>query len=416
ESLSDYMLASEVPDELLCLLCKNIATEPLQVSCCGQVFCKRCLDRNAKERNVGYGDICVKCHKKWSKSVPDKMREKAIENIMVRCYIASERGGGCSWEGRFKELRAHKSAECKWRTVTCERCQETVYHKDIKGHERDSCPSRQYECPHCPYSGTYEQVTIIHYVDGRCPDQTLKCPNGCVIRSHELESHATRCPNVPCHYFDIGCNAVMSTHEMATHEHSSQELHLKLAMEKITSLSHTIDKLRAEVRLMTQKPIAVFRMKKEDLELLRSSFQPWISPSVYTHDRGYNLHLKVSMHNSGRTLSLTVHLLPGRYDDDLPWPCQAQVSVELLNQAHDCNHHMCTVDLEALEVARAYEPDQPGYGPQDFIPFEQLQYSPESNTQFLKGDSLYFRLRVACDTVYQPWLSEFVWHRDKGTI
>lgn len=412
ESLSDYMFASEVSDELLCLLCKNVATVPLQVSCCNQAFCKRCLEKKDKERD---GDICVKCHKKRGKSIPDKMREKAIENIMVRCYIASERGGGCSWEGRLKELRAHKSAECKWRTVTCEQCQENVSLKDMRYHERDSCPSRQYECPHCPYRGTYEQVTIIHYVDGRCPDQELHCPNGCVIRSHEQESHATRCPNVPCRYFDIGCNAVMSRTEMAIHEHNSQELHLNLAMEKITSHSDAINKLRIEVRLMTQKPIAVFRMKKEDLELLRSNFQPWISPSVYTHDRGYNLHLKVSMHND-RTLSLTVHLLPGRYDDDLPWPCQAQVSVELLNQVHDSNHHLCTVDLEALEAARAYEPDQVGYGPHDFISFEQLQYNPESNTQYLKGDCLYFRVRVVCDTVHQPWLSEFVWHRDKGTI
>lgn len=411
EPLSDYMLASEVPDELVCLLCKNIASEPLQVSCCGQVFCKQCI--NAAKKSAG--NICIKCHKKWGIDIPDKKRKKDIENIMVRCYVASERGGGCSWEGTLKELRTHKS-ECKWRIITCSHCQETVYWKDAEVHERDSCPSRHYECPHCPYSGTYEQVTIVHYIDGRCPDQELTCPNGCVIRSHELESHAMRCPNIPCRFSEIGCNALMSRSETEAHERDNQMHHLHLAIEKIASLSNTVDRLRSEAQLMARKPIAVFRMKKEDYEQLRTSLQPWTSPSVYTHDRGYNLHLKVSTQD-GKTLSLTVHLLPGRYDDELPWPCQAQVTVEMLNQTCDSGHHTCTVDLEALEAKRAYEPDQAGYGPKDFISFDQLGYNPASNTQYIKGDyCMYFRVRVGCDSVYQPWLSEFVWHRDKGTI
>ena len=411
ESLSDYMLASEVSDDLLCLLCRNIASEPIQVLCCGQVFCKRCFDKKAKECD---GDICVRCHKKWNKFLPDKEREKEIENIMVRCYVASERGGGCLWQGRLKELRTHKS-ECKWRMVTCRLCEEKVYQKDLEGHEQDACPSRQYECPHCPFSGTYEQVTIVHFVDGQCPDQELKCPNGCVIRSHELESHAARCPNVPCRYSDIGCSAVMCRAEMAAHEHDSTAAHLHLAMESVVSLSSAVNRLRTELHLMAQKPIAVFRMKKEDFGLLKSASQPWDSPSVYTHDRGYNLHLRVSAHDN-RNLSLTVHLLPGRYDDSLPWPCRAQVVIELLNQTRDSGHHQCSVDLETQEAGRVYEPNQAGYGPEVFIPFEQLHYNPSSNTQYLKGDCLYFRVRVACDSVYQPWLTEFVWHRDKGTI
>ena len=411
ESLSDYMLASAVPDELLCQLCRNVAKQPYQTLCCGQLLCKQCVDEKVKEQD---GGICRMCRKKRGKFLPDKTRERDIENIMVRCYIASERGGGCSWEGRLGELHVHKS-ECKWKTVTCGLCQETLYRKDLGGHERDACPNRQYECPHCPFSGTYEQVTIVHYVDGQCPDQELRCPNGCAIRNHELESHAARCPVVPCRYSDVGCNAVMSGAEQASHECDSQATHLRLLKERITSLCSTVEKLRTEMHLIAHKPIAVFRMKKEDFEQLKSSSLAWISPSVYTHDRGYNLHLKVSSRN-GKTLSLTVHLLPGRYDDELPWPCRALVVVELLNQSQDSGHHLCTVDLESLEAQRPYEPDGTGYGPEDFILFEQLPYNPSSNTQYLKGDCLYFRVRAVCDSVYQPWLSEFVWHRDKGTI
>ena len=52
---------SEVPDSLQCLICMNPARNAHQVSCCGRVFCKYCLDNlvgrecpncRSRERNV----------------------------------------------------------------------------------------------------------------------------------------------------------------------------------------------------------------------------------------------------------------------------------------------------------------------------------------------------------------------------
>ena len=31
------------PDELLCLICTFVAREPMQMDCCGKVYCKACL-------------------------------------------------------------------------------------------------------------------------------------------------------------------------------------------------------------------------------------------------------------------------------------------------------------------------------------------------------------------------------------
>ena len=46
------------PDELLCLICTCVAKEPMQMSCCGKVYCKECLTELQKHSNK-----CPHCRK-----------------------------------------------------------------------------------------------------------------------------------------------------------------------------------------------------------------------------------------------------------------------------------------------------------------------------------------------------------------
>ena len=36
------------PDALLCLICTFVAREPMQMGCCGKLYCKHCLTENRK--------------------------------------------------------------------------------------------------------------------------------------------------------------------------------------------------------------------------------------------------------------------------------------------------------------------------------------------------------------------------------
>ena len=68
----------------------------------------------------------------------------------------------------------------------------------------------------------------------------------------------------------------------------------------------------------------------------------WYSPPFYSRDKGYKLQLKVDANGDGSGkgthLSLGVSLLMGEYDDQLHWPFNANITVQLLNWSGDNSH------------------------------------------------------------------------------
>ena len=91
------------------------------------------------------------------------------------------------------------------------------------------------------------------------------------------------------------------------------------------------------------------------------------------------------------------HIMLGRYDTSLEWPFMGKVSFTLLNQLEDKNHHTMSV---AINNARAAGPP---WGFATFIPHSALAYDPDKNTQYLKDDTLYFRVSVEVAD-HKPWL------------
>jgi TNF receptor-associated factor 4 len=72
------------------------------------------------------------------------------------------------------------------------------------------------------------------------------------------------------------------------------------------------------------------------------------------------------------------------------------VTITLLNQLEDNNHHTKTIDFPATNLQ-----DDRGY--HNFIAHRKLVHDPLKNTQYLKDDTLYFSVSVqAAD--HKPWL------------
>ena len=57
------------PDALLCLICTFVAREPMQMDCCGRVYCKHCLTENRK-RSV----ICPQCRRQGNGFIDRKSK------------------------------------------------------------------------------------------------------------------------------------------------------------------------------------------------------------------------------------------------------------------------------------------------------------------------------------------------------
>ena len=66
--------------------------------------------------------------------------------------------------------------------------------------------------------------------------------------------------------------------------------------------------------------------------------------SFYSQSIGYNFKFNVDYPSDYITAYLW--LLPGDYDDQLRWPLQVRVRLELLNQAKDCHHIEVTNSLK----------------------------------------------------------------------
>ena len=75
----------------------------------------------------------------------------------------------------------------------------------------------------------------------------------------------------------------------------------------------------------------------------------YCSTPFYTHPRGYKMRVVVdsngkSFHSRGH-VSVSVLLLKGEFDNELCWPFEGDVIVEVLNWRQDSQHHMRVINL-----------------------------------------------------------------------
>ena len=143
----------------------------------------------------------------------------------------------------------------------------------------------------------------------------------------------------------------------------------------------------------------------------------YYSPPFYSHPHGYKLCIKVNSNGLGEGkdthISIGAHLMRGDYDNNLQWPFEGDIVVELLNWKED-NHHYRG---DSLSANRHGDPNNRytsqvtdgeygnAWGVQCFISHSSLLYNPDTNTEYLQDDCL--RVRVVDVIFYStPLLSK----------
>ena len=126
----------------------------------------------------------------------------------------------------------------------------------------------------------------------------------------------------------------------------------------------------------------------------------WKSLPFYSRDKGYKLVLRVVANGrgsgKGTHLSLFVILLKGEYDDQLQWPFNASITVQLLNWSGDNSHKKKTINHRTAPLeyrTRVTEGDRApgGWGYGQFISHSVLE-SVSSDTRYINNDSVCFRI------------------------
>ena len=107
---------------------------------------------------------------------------------------------------------------------------------------------------------------------------------------------------------------------------------------------------------------------------------------------------------SGTHLSVYAQLMRGEYDNELEWPFEGDIRVELLNWRADKNHHSYTCCFNRYSSRHSSrvtnQETATGLAEPQFISHTDL--APTTNTEYLRDD--YLKLRVSAIVYSTPLL------------
>ncbi len=383
ESGYDNNFTETPPDDLTCLICHNVARDPQQITCCGKLYCKACLQRS---------NTCPTCKKRIS-SYADIVSSQRIKVLKLTCDNEAD---GCTWSGKLDELEDHLTT-CEKAKVACTNgCDDEVQRCEMDEHLETECSLRLHKCPHCSKEGTYKDIEDSH--TDECPMIEITCPNeGCKFTGRRVivGYHRASCPKEPAHcdHEEVGCDVAVTRETLEQHHALYVEQHLKLAMDKIAvQQSHF------------QTPPRVFKMPH--FQQHKQSNSTWESPPFYSHIGGYKMIISIKTSRRSTHLLVYAHLVVGENDHHLVWPFRGVVTIELLNQEGDNSHITQTIrypdDLNSVYNKRPMDcpgNKTKGRGVGEFIDLPQ-------ESEYLEDNCLYFRVSsVKVSETNKPWLT-----------
>ena len=382
------------PDEYMCPICTFVAYKPLQLSCCGRIVCKGCLDRH---RVIADNPSCPVCRYNIVKSFRDIRANRYIMQLEAYCIYKSS---GCSWGGRLRDIERHLG-ECDHCEVYCAMCHDkkSMVRSNLNEHIR-TCPMRQEPCPHC--SKMLMCTNMKEHLDYVCQEKEMGCPNeGCnmTMKRKGLFHHRLMCGKeiVLCKYSYAGCKEKLRRDDMLRHEEFEKEYHLKLLSQQ-------------------NYKQYLFKIPFEVGEENCHTMSWYLTPGGYKMSIQYN----TMEENDGydQFIEFNACIMRGENDRFLPWPfCEEiTVTIEVLNQLEDKNHYKMIIEFDDTVPEyyrhRAHDDDDTeGWGGHDdcnYLYASDLVHNEQSNCQFIKDNQLYIRVSITepgnnnTDTL--PWM------------
>ena len=389
-----FDFVGKVLPELTCKLCSRVLREPVQVVCCGQHYCKNCI-----ERRIAANPTCPNCHTPNFNHFKDKHFEQRIDMLKIYCPHHKK---GCKWTGEMSTVKSHLHASqgCLYEAVLCgNKCGQTMMRRDIKDHLLKHCMLRRVRCQYCNHENTFQVVTGTHYAV--CPSYPVKCTYNCNtknIKRSELSKHEPQCGMKPttCPFSGAGCRTALVQRDLQDHLGSFMAHHLDLVTKSLDSLKTRADsaerqmhiskaevedlrrqahstqsqlerKLRAialnaaellatctERQLIPVQSIQALTSDSYTIDSIntpvtlqmvnyseyKSSGKTWYSTPFYVAG-GYKMCLSAQAFGvgpaQGTHLSLAVCLLCGEFDNELTWPVELpfHLMVEIVKQDED---------------------------------------------------------------------------------
>ena len=377
----EYLFVEDIKknlEALQCPVCFEIVLEPVQTSC-GHLFCKRCVEEVA---------TCPVCRKQFT-SMPDHFNKRQVRSLRVKCPCTAN---GCKWVGDLGDVGDHEAAECEFQPKPC---------------------------PYCDFT-TIQKVELQQHLV-MCDSHTFRCPNGCgdATSRKDFNQHLDECPEqlVRCKFLILGCDVELPRKAMERHLATAEEHSTEFLLQHVMKLTVLVSQLCAKSdvpvpleqkkwlqnEVLWKEPVPPWVVKMEGFQEKKESDEKWFGDPVYSHFGGYKMCLCVYANGNGNGksthVSAFVFLMRGDNDDNLAWPFKGTIKVSLLNQLEDGQHHTkepWSPDENVPEVTSGRVTEKKiagsGWGQSQFIHYEGLGYNGSKNCQYLKDDTLFFRV------------------------
>ena len=414
----DYDFVEQPSQDFFCPVTLELLLEPQLTSCCGHH-----LSLEASSRLQREGKACPLCNETGWSTVLDKFHRRRVHELRVRCPHSDS---GCDWVGEVNGVERHAGC-CPKRAWECQYCGLKCTYGEGEGEHWPTCSKFPEPCPNGCELGSVERCNV--------------------------EQHRSVCSLEPvcCEMREFGCSAVVPRKDLATHMRESELQHLTgMAVlnlqltrqlqqdlaekdKKIAQLQQEMTEQRQLQTEMKEKmKIEMVEQKKEVMRELTElkgqlkqvhnttqhievhtaglcveytlckvfTFDQYSKhkggtsvrggDSFYSHQHGYSLQLGIGFMSSEYNVIIPVLFLhTGEYDDQLPWPVNVKVRLELLNQAGD-HHH--------VESTRTWKWEKDKRNSFEVIDTSVMKFSNlekrGDGVQYMMNDCLKFRLHL----------------------
>lgn len=127
-----YIELDKINEDLHCLICKQVLTNPQMLFPCGDVFCQKCIQTTEVSKE------CPTCKESYRsvKPVP-RILYNMLANLKVQCL-------SCSKEETKGNFPQHYWNEC---VIECPHgCGSQLFRSTLVPHEEEECPKKPTKC------------------------------------------------------------------------------------------------------------------------------------------------------------------------------------------------------------------------------------------------------------------------------
>ena len=276
----EYVLKEKVEDAE-CVVCRELAHELRQTSCCGKTICSGCAETWKKTKNSGTSGSCPQCREAPFDAIKDPRTLRRLTGTNVHCPMYSL---GCDWVGSFGRMEQHAKSECPFEMVKCAdvNCKKKVPRRLLELHQTQLCPKRSTACPCCdlktrpgllnPLPLRYSDVITKHWLE--CPLWPTRCPDACdpylTLTRCDLAAHMKKCSEarIECKFAEAGCKVRVKEEEMDGHLRDAKDEHLATVFEKYKKVKEDFAALASKCKVLEKEHAALVSLRAEHKTLV----------------------------------------------------------------------------------------------------------------------------------------------------